>query len=639
MKNLPSIILLAALLGWTTRAATWYQQVQPTPVSAYMDFEAGNDGDTLTTGILDSGTHNSIGAWSLVPSSTNLSVRAAAQFLAPTNPFSISSTTYNDSGTRGLSFSDNAVSHYAQYTLTSSVNSLSLFCYIKFGPVGDSFNTYDHIAVQLQNGEFAIVNENDDINNLIVRMHTSTGTGGAITVKTNTWYALTMKATYNVGGTMSLYDATTWKLIGTSTLAYTMAASPIVNIQFGRADAHGGTQSATQTLIDNLVIDTNSAAFPLTPELGARVGDLTLTNAQAVCNAAASGTWVFLPGLSNLWSTNLVITNNIVLSGLGSSSTFITNNASTTNGDNTECTILLNGGAGTGTRVTGISFEAGTPGIGLGVQMTVNNTRVDHCNFHTLYWGTHSKGSFSVCDHSTFVNCTRMGRIYGIGDGTANWATYYPIPYNSTNYMFYEDNTITSDGTAPAGPTDLIVCSSGDGSSYIVRNCTFTSSVKNFAPLFDAHGDNIDTTRGNLSLQIYSNKFTFSGSGTVSKCIDWRGGQGLAYSNVVTGATSTGIYLREEDPGWSLPVIDVVTNAYIWANLENGGGTMSVTVPNDGSQTYIGLNTNYFLSAISPFQSPVYPHPLIGPAQYGGGGAGGGGILASTGTRGRPGRR
>ena len=156
------------------------------------------------------------------------------------------------------------------------------------------------------------------------------------------------------------------------------------------------------------------------------------------------------------------------------------------------------------------------------------------------------------------------------------------------------------------------IASSGQGSSYVVRHCTIISTADQFGPAFDWHGDNGDGTHGNLSSQVYANNFIISGSSSMDKFVDARGGEGLVYSNTVVGSSTRGIAVREEHPSDfpndPLPH-DLVTNMWVWANYADGQ-LMDTFV--DDSTGILKDGVHYHTVPYTPYKQPPYPHPMAG---------------------------
>lgn len=333
--------------------------------------------------------------------------------------------------------------------------------------------------------------------------------------------------------------------------------------------------------------------------------------AKAVADAN-NGDTILIPAGTATWSSTLRVSKWLTFVGSGIDVTTITVNVNNPGGEASNCGLLLEGNGYN--EITGITFN--------GSQLTAfpavtiwsgPNCRIHHCKFLDCRIGAYVAGPFGVLDHNEFVNCHVSVRVYGRGNGQFNWATYYPIPFNSLNYLFIEDNlfSINANMSQRIGDVHAWV-SSGQGSSYVVRYNTFTQARDGMGPCFDWHGDNNDGTRGNLSSQIYGNTFSLTGTAQIYKFCDARGGQGLVYNNSITcrpGYGGAGISVSEEHPLGTLvaglKVFDAVTNQWQWGNTINGApmGTFC------GSATgCAGLD---FHDAVFPGEkNQTYPHPL-----------------------------
>ncbi len=148
----------------------------------------------------------------------------------------------------------------------------------------------------------------------------------------------------------------------------------------------------------------------------------------------------------------------------------------------------------------------------------------------------------------------------------------------------------------------------------MVRNWTAAASIDQFAPAFDWHGDNNDGTYGNLNSQVYNGTMTLTGTASMDKFVDARGGNGAVYSNVVTGVglgSERGVAVREEYP-LQFPVFInphmLVTNMWVWTNTVSGA-LMPTFV--DDTTGLIHLGTEYFVQPFTPYRAPQYPHPYV----------------------------
>lgn len=260
-------------------------------------------------------------------------------------------------------------------------------------------------------------------------------------------------------------------------------------------------------------------------------------------------------------------------------------------------------------RITGLTFSNSALNGGCAI-LIGGNTRVDHNTIYNGAFGVYSFGNTSLIDHNAFTNCFLGVRCYFDGIGLAAWNAYYPIAFTDINHFTtVENNTFAWTASYWHVGFGAVAISSGQGSSYIFRYNDLYNVIDQFAPVCDWHGDNNDGTYGNLNSQVYANNIHIGGVGSIDKTVDARGGNGLVYSNTVTGASGRGVAVREEWP-LQFPVFInphmLVTNMWTWANTQNG-----VFMPTfvDDATGLIVLNTEYFTNAPTPIPQPQYPHP------------------------------
>lgn len=351
--------------------------------------------------------------------------------------------------------------------------------------------------------------------------------------------------------------------------------------------------------------------------------NLTEATVQSLVSAGTThdGDRILLPAGSATWSTPLTTTKALVFMTNGSGPVVLLSNQATGGGDpSTMCLISIfpsNPGLLSGCQ--GIIFSNSALAGACGVYYGGTSNRICYCQFFNFKFATYRFGGACVVDHCAFTNNIEAARCYGSGTGSNEWFTLWPVSFtNIWSYAVLEDDVISWTPSYPYGGSGAAAATSGQGSRYIVRNCSiYNSSSEQNAPLFDWHGDAHDGTHGNLSSQVYLNTGVITGAGGIDKFVDARGGAGLVYSNTLTGSTSgsgRGIAVREE---WPLdlpsdPVPhDLVTNMWVWNNTA-AGSTLPTFV--DDSTGLIVLNRNYFTSAPAPLLQPVYPHPLVGSA-------------------------
>jgi len=317
-----------------------------------------------------------------------------------------------------------------------------------------------------------------------------------------------------------------------------------------------------------------------------------------------------------------------VLAGLGTNSnpTIITN----TSGSDTTPIWSLATYQTTLSNMVLAGQYVGTDLKGYGIETLTNDIRISHVYAHDLESFSSFNG-YGVVHHSILENCQRTGRHFGYIPGGAQVRTdHYPVPFNSTNYFFWEDDGVeVNSGYTDSTASSLSLFSGQEGMSYVVRFTNIKLTKMNWAPLFDVHGN--DPTqpglRSSCGSQVYKVVVTFGGTATHNgKAHDFRGGQNLTYSNILSGfATDTNgvITMREEDIDNALSPAETVEATYIFEDYGGVGGTVWLppTVPAT-HQSAIALNAQYFTNAPAGAYatwSPPYPY---GSAASGGGGGG-----------------
>lgn len=586
-------------------------------ISGYLDMESGSNREPVTTNILNAATRGSGGTWSVNTALTHLMV--STSFETPLlKPVTVGSANYSDhQASRSFVYTNTAFRQFATYKFAQKTPKLSFGLYMRLSGFRGQDNSFDFVAVEA-GGDFLVVNFQDRGTGLAYRVHTldqnRIGPGGAglgvpVPVAQNKTYWITClwdKA--NLVATLKVYDPDTWLLVGTSTNV--ILNRDAENICIGRYDNHGGAVQNASTYFDDLIWDVTGATYPLFPASRTIVAsDGTRSSFVAAYNAASSGDSVLIPAGSNAWTSGVTLSKpSVTVFGTGSNSCIITN---LTGGD---ATFDVTGNF---TTISNLQIT-GIPGAnsGQGVSTETRYVRLSHVLIRELADGVFFNG-YGLIDRSIFVNCSHMGRHFGYspGGGTVR-NEQYPLPFSSTNYVIWEDCgvEITPNMTSSAG-SSIVLFSSQEAASYIVRHSNIKVSKLNIAPAFDYHGNDpgIANLRGVCGGQIYKVKFTIVPPATFyGKFVDGRGGQLLVYSNTVTGFdVLDNVYLREEDS--ANPPIDRVENTYIFQNFEGSTGTSPMPPTVDpGATNKIVLNTHFFTRAPSGSYSswsPPYPHP------------------------------
>lgn len=589
-------------------------------ITGYLDMESGSNREPVTTNILNAATRGAGGAWSVNTALTHLMV--STSFETPLlKPISVGGTSYGDSqASRSFVFTNTAFRQFAMHKFAQKTPKLSFGLYMRLSGFRGQDNSFDFVAVEA-GGDFLVVNFQDRGSGLAYRVHTldqnNIGPGGAglgvpVPVAQNKTYWITcLWDKTNLVASLKVYDPDTWLPVGTSTNVTLNRDAE--NICIGRYDNHGGAIQNASTYFDDLIWDVTGATYPLFPASRTIVASSATQSAfTAAYNAAGEGDSVLIPAGSNAWTSTVTLSKpSTTVFGTGSNTCIITN---LTGGD---ATFNV-----TGSFITISNLQiTGIPGAnsGQGVSTETRHARLSHLLIRELADGAFFNG-YGLIDRCIFVNCSHMGRHFGYAPGGAQVrAEQYPIPFNSTNYVVWEDCgvEITPGMTTSAG-TSIALFSSQEAASYIVRHSNIKVGKLNIAPAFDYHGNDpgIANLRGVCGGQIYKVNFTVVPPATFfGKFVDVRGGQLLVYSNTVTGFdVLDDVFLREEDS--ANPPIDRVENTYIFQNHEGpaGASLMPPTVSPSATNKIV-LNTHFFTrppaGSYATWSVP-YPHPWTG---------------------------
>lgn len=269
----------------------------PIVVDAYIDMEAGNNGEILTTNILSAGTHGIGGAWSINPASgfTGLSV-STSSFAENTLPVPIQvrgGSTYIDNGTRGWVYDQTISNQNVSFSLPQNYNILSIGGFTQFNSVsiGGANENWDHLILSDGTGQGVVMQQNDYTGANNVRVHvsnhlgSSAGPGIPIIAGKTYWYTMQWNK-YALKVYLTLYDPVDWSLVGSVSddiISDSTNDATIDSIIIG--EDHSLSKPFYQYW-DDLVIDWTTAVYPLVPSTVTVPIDLT---PPVISNGAPSG--------------------------------------------------------------------------------------------------------------------------------------------------------------------------------------------------------------------------------------------------------------------------------------------------------------------------------------------------------------
>jgi hypothetical protein len=223
--------------------------------TGYCDFEAGTDGNTLTTALLQAGCHGAgaiAGQWSF--NSTGQTVCTAGQINSLSNT-STNGVTYAGTGTRGYCQDLTQNGPYISYTFAKAVNQASVLVYIKTSTDVTSNTQSIAFITDGTGGDYAGLSIDAATNKWNLECKT-TQPDFSFAPIASTEYILSVQYVASGTHTGKIYNSS-GSLLGTQTCA-SEGAYPAANIHIGQSH----NEASTGTLeIDNLMWDTATGAM------------------------------------------------------------------------------------------------------------------------------------------------------------------------------------------------------------------------------------------------------------------------------------------------------------------------------------------------------------------------------------------
>lgn len=343
----------------------------------------------------------------------------------------------------------------------------------------------------------------------------------------------------------------------------------------------------------------------------------------AVNTTANRGDTVQVPagGGSVTWTSTLTITKGVFLEGPGRDSLTITKTSDPTiqiDPDSTaisdEETIRIEGFTFSGGNAS-LSIIKGT-GAGTASSKAFKNLAVGNCRFKDMSTTTSGNGVFytigqfrGVIYGNIFDRCNVILKING-NDTTTEWSNgNFPRAFGTIDNLYFEGNSILYSGAYSGQDPGWF--ESGQGGRVVVRYNTFDFNGIDCSEYWDVHGfqnwpsppDGGQT--GSFVVEYYGNTLTNTDG---YRWMNLRGGWGLMFNNIMTGANSGAIEINQYadgDSGGSGCAADIVpdatglyvpevANSYIFNNTING--TISNMGPGDpiGNGCGTAENTSYW---------------------------------------------
>jgi hypothetical protein len=411
-------------------------------VSALVDCEAGNDGDTLTATMLGTATKGTIGSggsWAVTGSNMKVETSAEQNTLAD---FRIGSTVYSDADdTRGFICLDKASSNYAGYSFSPSISaSFSIGFWWKPGYTNGQSVTIDHIIAGTANGNWAALQSLNG--SCWMHVGNPTNNGSSISITLNQWYWVTMKFISSAACSLKVYN-TSGTLVGTSTANQTASAGNWTYFRFGRTDNHGGSTGGTLEF-DDIVFGFSSATFPLGPgSAGSR------STGPYWVSTTGTATWANARGTTALSGTACASISTMNANATAGDTVYI--RAGTTAAGTGQINLVNDGSSGAPIIIEAYQSEVFTINNRTSAQgPAIDLTNRDYITFRKIRTNDCQESvEISGCTNIRFENC----RFVNHKNTQTGWPVAVTINNNS-QFNVFKDTEIGTCGYASGGGTD-----------------------------------------------------------------------------------------------------------------------------------------------------------------------------------------
>jgi hypothetical protein len=314
-----------------------------------------------------------------------------------------------------------------------------------------------------------------------------------------------------------------------------------------------------------------------------------VASVTACVNNATDGDTVRIASGVATWTSGLVISKAITLSGAGIGSTIIKDGITNPN----VRLIIWNLVPNKVSRMTGIEFQDGgrmrsfngvVRVVGSYAETDRRRIRIDHCKFdHLNDHALEFFKAYGVVDHNIalYTATRRFAVIWGvIGSGSADdfgdGAWNAPVRFGTDQFLFFEDNTLTFDTGQTAAHTDSYA-----GARYVARYNIVTRGN------FTGHGtESSGRYRGTRAMEVYGNRFFFDIRKGDPLTVT-RSGSIIVHNNTVTGSdailSSTCYRLRYVTNDW--PPWGNSDGTNVWDVNEPGGPFTAGVVASSSGNT------------------------------------------------------
>jgi hypothetical protein len=347
----------------------------------------------------------------------------------------------------------------------------------------------------------------------------------------------------------------------------------------------------------------------------------SLSDVRSAVSSAASGDTVVVPAGSSAWAGVLTITKGIILQGAGVGNTVIRSSIS-----NPADGLIRYEPASPSLdepfQVTGFSFECDWLTCGIRIQnesrSVITKVRVNNNRFRKALTGIYIDAEmYGLIDNNVFYECVIAIRCFGnMANPWHAWADM-PVEVGTSRQIFIEDNTFED---LPGQTNTGMVVEGGLGGRYVFRYNT----IVNWADfdILDMHGNQDPVTpsfnpggsRATMCAEVYGNTII---ANKTNRFVYLRGGTSIVFNNTMTGSGFTKwIRLTDEDGPTrfnfvsAYPGYDIITNTYIWNNVNNGSPVPPELESPATNAAFIQEGRDYFAYAKPGYAPFTYPHPM-----------------------------
>ncbi len=364
-----------------------------------------------------------------------------------------------------------------------------------------------------------------------------------------------------------------------------------------RVFAVSGLLMALTGLVNAVTITASSSSF---------------TSVSAAVTAAARGDTVLVPAGSSTWSSPLVLTKGINLSGAGRDATTLTGSgvliaiAPDATAIANEETIRVEGFTFDGNN-TALNFIT-VAGAVASSSKPFKNLAIGNNRFRNSGTSTSGSGAVSISGQARgaifkniFDRVNVVAKIMG-NDDTTEWSSgRFPFAYGNSDNLFFEDNVIQY-SSAFSGQ-DPGWTETGQGARWCCRYNTWNMANANQQELWDIHGFQNWGSAGQTGTMIseYYGNTIINTSGY--RWINHRGSWGLFF---ISGSGAMSIEINQYQagdtggsgctiavPGASGVYITEVNNSYVFNNTK-GGSVVNMGEGSIGNGCGVAENGGYW---------------------------------------------